>query len=86
MKRGTKGYDLLTSTNQAAVGMDCFRMNQCSSRATDWKHTVNWLGSPLESKKTSMEGSQVPRSMKYLEDTKSAGGRRWLGAPFTGEC
>ena len=42
---------------------------------------MNWLGSPLESKNNSMEGSQVPRSMKYLEDIESADARRLLGAP-----
>jgi len=36
-----KGYDSLTRTNQAAVGMDCFRVSLCNLKDANGRRTVN---------------------------------------------
>ena len=39
--RSEEGYRLLTRTNQAAAGMDCFRVSLCHQKITDGRLTVN---------------------------------------------
>ena len=75
-----KRYNLLTRTNQAAAGMDYFCVSLYHPKVTNRGLTVNWLGSPWESKNTSIEGSQVPRSMKYLEQVNNHIMQIWSSA------
>jgi len=77
----------LTDENKPGSRRDrLYSMSPCYQKVTNGRLTVNWLGSPLESKNISMEGSQVPRSMKYLKQVRSACMRRELGVLLTGEC
>lgn len=78
----------LTDKNKPSGRGDglCSCTSQYSPGSANWRRTVNWLGSPLESKNISIAGSQVPRSMKNLKGIESAGARHALGALFTVEC